>query len=130
MRSRIGDDQRPWTRERRHRAEIGCVTGGEDKSGVRPDELGQFDFEQFVFGGGAGDQTRARGARAPTAQSRRGTLDHIGVPHESEVIVRRQVDQRGVDRARTEFATQSGGPAVRFDGRQPIQRGVHFSDHT
>ncbi len=65
--SRVGDDDGVPARQRGDSAEIGGVSAREHQSGFCAGELGEFAFEQLVFGGGARDQSRSGGAAAPAA---------------------------------------------------------------
>ena len=67
---RVGDDERPGARQRRHHAEVRGVAGGEHQPGGEPAERGELALQRGVQLRGPGDQPRAR-RPGPPAHGRR-----------------------------------------------------------
>ena len=122
VREGVGDQQRPRTGQRDHRAEVGGVPRGEHQAGLGADEPGQGGFELLVQLGGAGDQPRASGARPPGAKRGDPAVDHGRMLGQAEVVVGGQVEFGGHRGTRTQRAAQAGLPALLLDGVEPGQR--------
>ena len=102
----VGHDQGAGTGQGHDGCQVGGVARGEDECGRRAAQRRDRRLQLDVQVGGAGHQPRAGRAGTPRPCGGDGRLDHPRVPGQSQVVVRRQVEQGVVGRPWDRTAAQ------------------------
>ncbi len=104
--------------------EVGGVSAREHQAAVGPDEVGEFAFEELVFGGGAGDQARSGGTGSPSPQGGGGPREDLGMAGQAEIVVGGEVDDGRAGGPDDGVAVQARCASRRRGAVEPRQGGM------